>query len=349
MAVPFDAERAVVTGDPFLVHESLAVVPSLQGIWDASPGGTLAFAEAPPGSRLVSVDRAGRPTVLTAEIRRFRMPRVSPDGNRIAVQVEAGGGATDIWMFDRRTGSLTRFTTSGNASDAVWTPDGQRVAFAQGRTVDATAVDILWQRADRSTPPESVLVAPGSQWPWSFTPDGKTLVFDELRPQRGGALAIGISAVDIGTSSQPRGVVWTGSADRLGKLSPDGKWLAYTSDEGGRTEVYVRPFPGPGGAAQISNAGGTQPVWSPRRPELFYRDGTHLVAAALELTPEIRVVSRTPLFEDRFNRSNATNYDAMPNGSGFVMLQPPAEAARVIIMANWLPELLRREAEARSR
>jgi Tol biopolymer transport system component len=136
----------------------------------------------------------------------------------------------------------------------------------------------------------------------------------------------------------PRPVVANEYRNRLAKLSPDGHWLTYTSYETGRTEVYVRPFPGPGGATQVSVDGGDQPMWSRDGRELFYRDGVNMIASSFSRGT---VTSRAVLFQDTFDRSNATNYDVLPGG-GFVMLRSLGEDQDLTVLVNWKTEIQRR-------
>lgn len=345
MALPVD-KRLEPTGTPILVMDGLRVGANAFGIWAASANGTIIAQRSNyVGSEIVSVDRSGRATPLSSESRLFRMPRVSPDGNLIALQGTATGVNADaeIWILNRRTGALSRFTTGGGNSDALWTPDGKRLAWAGPGSADTntidrnvrpelrTAADIYWQPIDKSTPPELIYGAPRPQWPWSFTPDGKTLVFDE------GGGGTRIKAITIG-SPEPRSLVDNEFSNRLGRLSPDGQWLTYTSNETGRAEVYVRPFTGTGGAMQVSTDGGDQPVWSRDGRELYYRDGSNVVAVAFNWGA---LTTRSVLFKDTFDRSNATNYDALPGG-GFVMLRSLGAEADLTVMVNWLTEINRR-------
>jgi eukaryotic-like serine/threonine-protein kinase len=339
MAARFDPERRRITGPPTTVLSGLYVSAGYNTIWASSPNGTLAVDRGSTSSRLVQVDRAGRVQPLSTEARDFRMPRVSPDGQRISVQVTIGG-EDGIWILDRRTGTLARFTSGPSSTDAIWTPGGDRIAFSV--TGDQESVDIYWQAADGSGSPEVLVSAPGNQWPWSWTPDSRTILFDEIsmgQPTR-------IMAVNVGRDAEPRTIVGSDQySNRLARLSPDGRWLAHTSNETGRSEVYVRPFPGPGGKQQISPSGGDQPVWSPDGRELFYIDGHDLVAAQLTLGNAVSVTARTPLFEFNFSRSNATNYDALPDGSGFVMLEPLESTRRLTVLVNWAHDLRRRAGE----
>ena len=345
MALPVN-KSIEPSGTPVLVMDGLRVGANAAGIWAASANGTIvAQRSSSAGSEIVAVDRTGRATPLSTESRLFRMPRVSPDGNRIALQAAATGVNADaeIWILDRGSGVLSRFTTGGGNSDAVWTPDGKRLIWAGAgvgdtNTIDRnvrpelrTAADIFWQPVDKSTPPELIYGGPRPQWPWSITPDGKTVVFDE------GGGGTRIKAITIG-SKEPRPVVENEFVNRVGKLSHDGQWLTYTSNETGRMEVYVRPFPGPGGATQVSTDGGDQPVWSRDGRELYYRDGANFIAVSLNRGV---VTTRSVLFQDTFDRSNATNYDVLPGGR-FVMLRSLGTESDLTVMVNWLTEVNRR-------
>ncbi|HEX9564319.1 MAG TPA: protein kinase [Gemmatimonadaceae bacterium] len=350
MLLPVD-RRLTPAGAPILLLDGIRTGANAVGIWSASRNGTIVVQRAnTSGSSLVLVDRTGRSTPLSAEAKRYRLPRVSPDGNRIAVQASLSGISADaeIWILDRRTGALSRFTTGGGNSDAIWTPEGDRIAWAGPAVADTNpndrnmpieqraGADIYWQASDRSSPPEVILAAPLAQWPWSFTPDGKTLVFDE------GGGGTRIRALTIGSADAPRTVVANEYTNRTGRLSPDGRWLAYASNETGRYEVYVRPFPGPGGATQVSVDGASQPMWSRDGRELFYRDAANVVSAQMARGT---VTSRSVLFPDTYDLSNATNYDVFPGG-GFVMLLSPGESGDLTVLVNWKTEIGRRTGAA---
>jgi hypothetical protein len=340
MALPMDRTRMTPAGDPVLIQNGVRLFGAQSfGIWTAAPNGTIVLDQSgTSASRLGIVDRSGRFTALTDDARNFRLPRLSPDFNQVAIQAGTAGtnADSDIWIFDRSMGTLSRFTSGQGNSDPFWTPNGQRLAFASANRdsssgADDFGTDIYWQDIDRSSRPELLYSAPGNQWPWGFTPDGKNVIFDESGPPTR------VRAATVGAKEPARDVVVNEFANRLPHLSSDGKWLAYTSTETGQVQVYVRPFPGPGRAVQVSVDGGDQPKWSRDGRELFYRDGANMIAATMR---NGAVTARTVLFEDRFQMSNATNYDVFPDGR-FLMLQGSEEVRRLTVLVNWSTELRR--------
>ena len=344
MAVRVDPKRMTRIGAPILVQDGVRVGPNGVGFWVAAFSGTLVVERGRDlGGTLGIVDRNGRFTALYAEPRKFRLPRVSPDGHRIAVQVGTSGTNidSDLWVLDRGTGALSRFTSSVGNSDPIWAPDGRHIIYAGRERVDSSGSrsetsDIFRQDIDQTSPPELLLSEPGNQYPWGVTPDGKTLIFDALRG------SMRIRAMTIGDPKSVRDIVANNFTNRLGKLSNDGKWLAYVSNETGRTEVYVRPFPGPGGAKQVSVDGGDQPLWSRDDRELYFRDGnTFMVATIVSGTAK----SRNALFADTYQMNNATNYDVLPDGR-FVMLRGPGDTRLLTVMVNWATELKQRSKTA---
>jgi len=340
-AVPFDIDRLAITGPAVSVLQGVFLRQSDLGYWDVSRNGTLVQASGSTDGTLVSVSRAGVAEPLVAGARRYRRPRVSPDGSRVVVEVDPTGqgltpnGTVDLWMLNRAAQTFTRFTFGAKSADPAWTRDGRRVAFA--RQAKDSAYDIYWQPADGSGSAEPLYEAPGGQWPYGFTPDGKTLLFDEM--VGGAPIRIATVAVPGGTSAKP--AMESAFRNRLGELSPDGKWLAYTSTESGRTEVYVRAFPGPGGKWAVSNNGGDQVLWNPNGRELFYRDGAKIVAVGVATLPTFEVLKRTVLFDDRFAVAGTLNWDVFPDGNHFVMVQPADREAKLVVTVNWLAELKR--------
>jgi eukaryotic-like serine/threonine-protein kinase len=337
MALPVDPKKLTKAGPPILIQDGVRIGQTSVGFWSASFNGTIVVEIGrDAGSTLGIVDRTGKFTALSNEERSFRLPRLSPDASRIAIQVGTSGTNldSDIWVFDRGTQTLSRFTSSGGNSDPIWSTDGRHIIYA-GRekgdsgTVGRDASDIYRQDVDQTSPPELLYSESGNQYPWGVTPDDKTVVFDA------GPGNMRIRAMTIGETTSARDIVASTFVNRLGKLSRDGKWLAYVSNQTGRVEVYVRPFPGPGGARQVSVDGGDQPLWSRDGRELYFRDGTNLIAATMV---NGTVQSRTALFADAYQQSNATNYDVLPDGR-FIMLKGSADLRVLTVMMNWTTEL----------
>ena len=339
LAVPFDIGRLAITGPAVSVLQGVYMRLRDAGFWDVSRNGTLVQAGGSMDGTLVSVSRTGVAEPLVAEARRYRRPRASPDGNSVVVEVDPNGlgsttnGTVDLWMVNRAAATFNRFTFGATSADPAWTRDGRRVAFA--RLATDRAFDIYWQPADGSGSAEPLYEAPGSQWPYGFTPDGKTMLFDELVGNA--PIRIATVAVPGGKGAEP--AMESEFRNRLPDLSPDGKWLAYTSTESGRTEVYVRAFPGPGGKWAVSNSGGDQVLWNPNGRELFYRDGAKIIAVGVSTSPTFEVLKRTVLFDDRFAVAGTLNWDVYPDGNHFVMVLPVDRDAKLVVTVNWLAEL----------
>ena len=337
MGLPVDPRTLTKIGSPLLIQDGIRIGVNGTGFWSASFNGTIvAELGREVRSTLGIVDRNGKFTALSNEERSFRLPRLSPDANRIAVQAGTPGTNidSDIWLFDRSTQTLSRFTSSGGNSDPIWSADGRHIIYAGREKGDSGVVgrewsDIYRQDVDQTSTPELLYSDAGNQYPWGVTPDDKTVVFDA------GPGNMRIRAVTIGEPNSARDVVASTYVNRLAKLSRDGKWLAYVSNPTGRMEVYVRPFPGPGGTKQVSVDGGDQPLWSRDGRELYFRDGTSLIAATMI---NGTVQSRKVLFADAYQQSNATNYDVLPDGR-FIMLKGSADLRVVTVMMNWATEL----------
>jgi hypothetical protein len=175
--------------------------------------------------------------------------------------------------------------------------------------------------------------------PTSWSPDGRTIAFTETNPE---------TEIDIWTlglnDGNVRPFLKTPSNEAAPRFSPGGHWIAYVSDETGRFEVYVRPYPGPGGKWQISTAGATEPVWSPTGRELFYRSGNRMMTVPVTLAPEFSAGKPVTMFEGLWlpNPANVADYDVSPDGQRFLMLKPADEdqgARQIVIVQNWFEEL----------
>jgi eukaryotic-like serine/threonine-protein kinase len=332
MAAPFDPGRLQVTG---------AAVPVIEGVlppgqYSFSDTGSLVYA---PGSiqsplRLVWVDRKGAEQSVPAPPHNYVLPRISPDGKRVAAGIEEAD--SQIWLYDLGRDTLTRLTFEGNANiDPLWTPDGKRIVFKGNQQ------RLFWQPADGSGPAEELTKSALSpnNIPGSFSPDGQVLVFVEGNPD---------SAQDVYTlllkDGKPQPFVRTPSNETSPRFSPDGHFIAYTSNESGRYEIYVRPYPGPGGKWQISTEGGTEPVWNPKGRELFYRFGNKMMAVDVTIQPTFSAGKPKMLFEGPYvpTPRSFQDYDVSPDGQRFLMLKASEQSqgpVQINVVLNWFEEL----------
>jgi serine/threonine protein kinase/Tol biopolymer transport system component len=343
-AVPFDPLRLTVAG---------AAVPVLEGVlqsptnghaqYSFSATGSLAYvpgtAQAAPQSRLVWVNRNGAEQPVAAPGHAYRRPQLSRDGRRVAVGTQEQ--EAQVWLYDLGRGTLTRLTFGGNFNvNPTWTPDGKRIAFTSNREGPQ---NIFWQLADGSGGLERLTSGEynNNYVPMSFSPDGQLLAFLEVNPTTG--LDIWVLRLNDGKTEAFLRTPFNEGAPRF---SPDGRWLAYVSDESGRFEVYVQAYPGPGGKYQISTEGGTEPVWNPNGRELFYRNGPKMMAVEIATQPSFSAGNSRMLFEGPYQPSPATipNYDVSPDGQRFLMLKPSEQTSfssltQIVVVQNWFEEL----------
>jgi eukaryotic-like serine/threonine-protein kinase len=343
MAVPFDPQRLAVTGTAVPVVEGVQQSPvSGAAQYSISTTGSLAYVAGDIQSaqkRLVWVSRNGTEQPVAAPARAYTFPRLSPDGRRVAVAIEERG--TQTWLYDLSRETLTRFTFEGDTNyDPVWTPDGKRIAFQSNKE---GRPNLFWQLADGSGGLERLGTSEYLQGPSSLSADGQLLAFVEINP---------ITGYDIWVlrmsdrKAQP--FLQTPFLESAPHFSPDGRWLAYVSDESGHREIYVQPYPGPGGKWQISTDGGGEPVWNPNGRELFYRSGDKMMAVDITTQPGFAAGKPRMLFEGPYQPTPATfsNYDISSDGQRFLMLKPAEQGqtapTQINVVLNWFEELKRR-------
>ncbi|HYL85789.1 MAG TPA: protein kinase [Candidatus Angelobacter sp.] len=344
MALPFDARRLAVTGAAVPVVENVAHSPTAGAAqYSISATGTLVYV---PGGvqadqrRLVWVARNGAEQPAAAPARAYMFPRISPDGRRVAVGITEQ--ETQLWLYDLAREALTRFTFEGNVSlNAAWTSDGKWIAFQSSK--EGQAPNIYWQRSDGSGGLERLTTSEYPNVPMSWSPDGQLLAFMEVNPSTQRDIWI----LRMGDrKAEP--FLKTRFDESVPRFSPDGHWLAYTSNESGRYEIYVQPYPGPGGKWQISTEGGTEPAWNHNGRELFYRNGDKMMAVDIAIQPSFAAGKPRMLFQGPYERTAATapNYDVSPDGQRFLMLKPAdtGESAptQINVVLNWFEELKRR-------
>jgi len=340
MAAPFDPQRLMVTGTAVPVVGGVLQSPG-NGAAQYSFSATGSLVYVPGGSQanqssLVWVNRNGKEEPLAAPAHAYRGPRLSPDGRRIAVGIEEQ--ETQVWLYDLSRETLTRLTFEGNTNYApVWTPDGKRIAFTSNKEGPS---NVFWQLADGSGGLERLTTSEYFQGPFSWSPDGQLLTFLEITPTTGYDISV-LHMQDRKAQSFLR----TPFNESAQSFSPDGRWLVYISDESGRNEIYVQPYPGPGGKWQISTDGGTEPVWNRNGRELFYRSGNKMIAVDIATQPSFAAGKPRILFEEPYLPTSATspNYDVTPDGQRFLMLKPTEQAlaapTQINVVLNWFEEL----------
>ena len=255
-------------------------------------------------------------------------------------------GSRDVWLLDLFQRTLTRVTFDTDGHDPVWSPDG-RLAYASARrgNIGIFMANLAGGEPDSVFVGETAAVTAGA-----FTPDGENIVAIPL----GAGGNWDLSIIPTSGAGAPEPLMATQFNDAFPSVSPDGRWLAYQSDESGQFEVYVRPFDGRGGKVLVSLRGGDEPVWSRDGRELFYRGvgtdgaGNWLIVARVRTDPTFEVVSRTPLFEVRAFEPAAphANYDVSPDGEQFVMVHQ-GQLSRMILIQNWIEEVRARGGGAR--
>jgi serine/threonine protein kinase/Tol biopolymer transport system component len=344
MAVPFDLARLQVTGSPAPVQQGVVTTVATSGgaEYDVADSGLLAYVPGstrPPERTLVWVDRQGIGKEIPAPLNTYVAPRISPDGKLLAVQI-FNAGAEDLWIYDFGRITMMRLTFSGGGGNAapVWTPDGRRVLY-RSRVPTLTFRSKL---ADGSGAEETLfgkeLEDPGAT-PFSVTPDGKTLLFGR-RTTTG---SVGIYAISLDGSGEMQPFLQSTFTQTAARFSPDGRWVVYHSNESGRDEIYVQPYPGPGGKWMLSTEGGTYPLWANSGHEIFYRNEDKMMVVPVETRSAFKAGTPLMLFRTS-NYLMQGNYDVAPDGQHFLMLkekEAPASSKELSIVTNWTEELKR--------
>jgi Tol biopolymer transport system component len=275
---------------------------------------------------------------LAAPAQAYGYPRLSPDGRRVAIELD-----NQIWLYDLSRDTLTRFTFEGSVNQGqAWTPDGKRIAFRSNKEGPS---NLFWQLADGSGGLERLATSQYSQNLNSWSGDGQLLAYFQV----GGGPGLRDIWVLRLSDRKAQPFLQTAFNEGAPSFSPDGRWLAYLSNESGRPEIYVQPYPGPGGKWQISTDGGTEPMWNRNGRELFYRSGNKMMAVQVTTQPGFSVGKPTMLFEKEYAKSEfpATGvaYDVSADGQRFLMVKETdqnAAAAQINVVLNWFEELKRR-------
>ena len=340
-AVAFDAKALKLTGQPVPVIQDVALATDDgRAGFAVSDNGTLAYITASsfaPDLELVWVNRHGEAGASLTTPARFTNPAISPDGRRIAIAIAKPGEPKDVWVLDLARGTRTALTTGGaNDFAPMFTLDGNRVIFESERPV----FDLYLRAADASSPATPLVVSPFDKNPGSITPDGKLLLFrHSVLPHSE------LWTTPLDGSGAPASLLRSESGDLYNpRIAPNGRWLAYTSNESGGTEVYLSPYPGVTTARRLVSAeGGTNPRWTKAGRELVYSSGQRMMAVSVDPASG-QLGAPIELFHGAFETDgNASNYDVTPDGEHFLMLRraTAAEPRQVIIVTNWFKELRR--------
>jgi len=368
-AVRFDLDRLEVRGSPVPVAAAVNVIGALAGDFDVSDDGTLVYiaqaAAAAAERTLTWVDRQGKEEPISAPPRAYLYPRISPDGMRLALDVR--DQELDIWVWDLVRRNATRVTKDTAIDRApVWSADGQFVFFSSTR---AGSPNIFRQRADGTGEAERLTESNIAQHPASLSPDSTELLFQEGPAQGNDVMALRLDSLTHprsasssphsnaqAASSDPnvRPLVKTADAESNGAISPDGRWLAYQSNESGNWDIYVRPMRDleRGARFTVSTAGGTQPRWARNGRELFYLSPQNdMMSVQVANGDTWSSTAPVKLFDASAYYTGGTanpyiNYDVAKDGR-FLMVKPKgtagegAPATNLIVVQNWFEELKR--------
>jgi serine/threonine-protein kinase len=336
-AVGFNPKTYDITSNPMLIAQDVMTNgASGVAVYDVSKNGFLTYAAgavAAPMTRAVVVDRHGAVSPIALPARPYEHPRVSPDGKHLVMSIRES--TADIWVYDFERGTLGRLTFTPTENETpIWSPDGRRVIFSSTREQHARTHYV--KNFDGTGADEPVVDTVEHSHVSSISPDGKTLLITQYTSSSGSDLLTWTAG------GKPRVLLQTPFDERAARFSPDARWIAYSSTESGRSEVYVIAANG-GGKWQVSTSGGFAPVWSRDGRELFYRNGSDM--CVVDVPPGSSFAASIPrvLFSGEFQnltRGDA-DYDVMPDGQRFVMLQRDKETKPppVILVANWFEEL----------
>ena len=354
--VPFDLDKLEVTGGAVpLVND---VRGPLGENYAVSDSGTLVYLPGTAGAlasgrTLVWVDREGKEESLGAPPKDYFVPKISPDGTRVAVALLNKDDSFDIWIWDSIRKTLTRLTNDKSNNVPIWTPDSKRIIYASNR--DGT-YGIYWKAADGTGKEEKLASAPDLSFlPSCLSRDGKLMTITVAK----GVLTPTTTHLYTGILSMEGERTWKPLLQEKyltaqPEISPDGRWMAYMSDESGRREIYVRSFPNVDkGKWPVSTGGGSAPRWSADGRELFYLSSENSVMAIdVKTQPTFSLGVPRTLFKSIYSgqtNTSGTPWDISPDGKRLLMMKEPGSAAsadggprKINVVLNWLEELKQR-------
>jgi serine/threonine protein kinase len=347
VAQPFDAKRMQVTGTPVQLAQDVSVMPATNYVsFSVSQTGTLIYSSEAIeiGRQLYWYDRQGKQLGKLGSPEYGSWPQLSPDGKKLALRLwTQPAGNFEIWVYDLARGIHTRASFRGlTAFASVWSPDGAQLAYSHSSP--QVSGDHMYLLNADGTGKEELLEQPFlesiANYPSSWSPDGQRLLFDH----QDGSGKISVWVLPMSGDRKPSAFVDTQFNAQMGKFSPDGRWVAYVSNDSGRDEVYVVPFPGPGARVQVSTGGGSQPRWRSDGRELVYLSlETKMMAAEVTMSAgNFRVGAVQTLFLlSGLNGVPGYLYDMNPDGQKFIAVQDLEHTSTIplTVVINW-PEKL---------
>jgi serine/threonine protein kinase/Tol biopolymer transport system component len=337
-AIRFDPVSGSTSGEAISVLSDVASIPDLGNSFFAiSDTGTIVFVPGVTSGdlELVWVDRQGQVTPAVEGKASFMHPRLSPDNQHIAVSGGAEIGLRKIWLYDLERKTREILGGDGSHSTPRWTPEGKELVFSSNVN---GSWDLYIAATQGTTGPKEFVVRKYEQWGGSWSPDGQSFFFYDVHPETGRD----IWSFDV-EAQESRPYLVTPNNERAPRISPDGRWLAYISNETGLDEVYVESLPERGRKWTISTDGGTEPVWSGDGRELFYRQGDLMMVVDVVLGTEFSAGKPRLLFEGRFDVGVIGNpdYDVTADGKRFLMLKRSEATApvKLHVILNWAQAL----------
>jgi len=330
MAAPFDTEALEVLDRPVpVVSEVITSHAFGTSHFDFSRHGVLAYLPGTPEKnyfRLYWVDREGNAEPFPMDSRDFRAARISPDGGRIVLWESKGND--DIWIYDIARETLGRVTSEWDNTFPFWTPDGESVFYAS--LIPSRGAVLTMKAADGSEGEVRIAELGVGADPTDISPDGASIIYVD----RGD-----ISVLPLGESDQPVRFTRSDFGESFPRIAPDGRWIAYETNESGQLEVVAQPFPESGRRIPVSSRGGRRPVWNRNGRELFYLEGQKLTSVDVQLEPELRIGQSRALFD----RPNMVAFDVTPDGDRFLVVENNAESmpTQIEVVLDWFDELER--------
>jgi len=332
--IDFDEDTQVGKGVPVPVLDGIRIESFGAAQCAISKNGTLVYL---PGvfeqkSNLVWLDRSGRIDSLHYPAEIYGNFQLSPDGQRLAIEIFQDG-KKNVWLHNLARQSRFKLTLEGSNYYPVWSPDGKSIVFGSDRTGQSA---IFVKSADRKG--EAKLLKESKSSPSSWSSDGKVLALNNFA-------AGDVWSLQMDSTGTQKPLINSAFQEWAAAFSPDGHWVAYTSDEQGQYDVYVAPYPPTGASVQISTQGGEEPVWSHRSNELFYRNGRKWMVASYVTSPALSFEVPRLLFEGNYLNIDGVEYDVSSDGQRFLLLKPIEETSsrtQLNVVTNWFEELKRR-------